>query len=170
MLCLSGWILVMKRNWKWLDGTSYTCVIINNVASWSQQHTLICYQCIHRSLGAIGGLSALGGIAVGSAAFMSGGAVIAVGGVMVLITSKARYSSKSTTAARILLESKVRQLLQEFTQAAPARQQMIQQGFQEAGIKAERMDVDKRYYKKLCSILNLLRTLCLLIPCILVIV
>lgn len=95
--------------------------------------------------------------------------MIAVGGVMVLITSKARYSSKSTTAARILLESKVRQLLQEFTQAAPARQQMIQQGFQEAGIKAERMDVDKRY-KELCSILNLLRTLCLLIPCILVIV
>ncbi|KAL1933902.1 hypothetical protein VTP01DRAFT_7992 [Rhizomucor pusillus] len=100
------------------------------------------------SLGAIGGLSALGGIAVGSAAFMSGGAVIAVGGVMVLITSKARYSSKSTTAARILLESKVRQLLQEFTQAAPARQQMIQQGFQEAGIKAERMDVDKSYRVK----------------------
>lgn len=90
-----------------------------------------------RGIGALGSLSALGGIAFGSAAFMTGGAVVALGGVMVTLTSKARYSSKSTAGARILLESKVRQLLQECSQAASMRQRMVQHAFQEPAVKAE---------------------------------
>ncbi|KAI8647243.1 hypothetical protein BD408DRAFT_398939 [Parasitella parasitica] len=57
------------------------------------------------SVGAFGGLSALGGVAFGSTAIVTGGAALAIGGAIVMISSKA--SGKSQLGAQLLLENQV---------------------------------------------------------------
>ncbi|OBZ87905.1 hypothetical protein A0J61_04044 [Choanephora cucurbitarum] len=80
------------------------------------------------SCGAIGGLSALGGLALGSAAVATGGAALAVGGMVVMVSSKAQ--SKSHLGARLLLENQIRDKVSACQKARGERAQMIDQGFE----------------------------------------
>lgn len=79
--------------------------------------------------GAVGGLSALGGMALGSAAVATGGAALALGGVIVMISAKAQSSGKSSTGARILLENKVRENVRACEQKSKERERIIAEAF-----------------------------------------
>ncbi|RCI04005.1 hypothetical protein CU098_010283 [Rhizopus stolonifer] len=79
------------------------------------------------SFGALGGLSALGGLALGSATVATGGAALALGGVVVMISSKAQ--GKSQLGARLLLENQVRERVSSCQKAKEERTQLIEQGF-----------------------------------------
>ena len=75
-------------------------------------------------MGIVGGLSALGGIALGSATILTGGATAAVGAVLVAVAS--RGSNKSTRNIRMLIESQVNQLLIEIKRDHTLRNEMLQ--------------------------------------------
>lgn len=75
--------------------------------------------------GAVGGLSALGGMALGSAAVATGGAALALGGVIVMISAKAQSAGKSKLGARILLENQVRERVKTCQQKSKERERII---------------------------------------------
>ncbi|KAI9470973.1 MAG: hypothetical protein EXX96DRAFT_586385 [Benjaminiella poitrasii] len=77
--------------------------------------------------GALGGLSALGGIVLGSATAITGGAALALGGAIVMISSKA--SSKSQLGARLLLENQVRERVAACQKSKSDREQIIENEF-----------------------------------------
>lgn len=79
--------------------------------------------------GAVGGLSALGGMALGSAAVATGGAALALGGVIVMISAKAQSAGKSNLGARILLENKVRENVRTCEQKSKERERIIAEAF-----------------------------------------
>ncbi|CAO3698878.1 hypothetical protein G6F70_008009 [Rhizopus microsporus] len=87
--------------------------------------------------GALGGLSALGGIVVGSTAIATGGAALAIGGAIVMISSKAQGSSKSTLGARLLLEGQVRDRVSILLKDKKERQRVIQHEFDKQSLKSE---------------------------------
>lgn len=74
-----------------------------------------------RGVGALGGLSTLGGLAVGSSTIVTGGAALALGGVLVTIATKARHSAKATQGARTFLEGEVRIIMDACHRTAQAR-------------------------------------------------
>ncbi|KAI9273120.1 hypothetical protein BDA99DRAFT_500112 [Phascolomyces articulosus] len=76
------------------------------------------------SVGLVGGLSALGGIAFGSATILTGGAAAAVGAVLVAVAS--RGSKKSIENIRILVEGQVHQVLNELRTDQKLRNEMLQ--------------------------------------------
>ncbi|KAL0078639.1 hypothetical protein J3Q64DRAFT_1765490 [Phycomyces blakesleeanus] len=80
-------------------------------------------------IGAVGSLSVLGGVAYGSAAIMTGGAVVVLGGLLVSVSTMARYSGKRTEGARVVLEGQVRSILETCKKDQPARQRVINNGF-----------------------------------------
>ncbi|KAI7853983.1 hypothetical protein BDC45DRAFT_509538 [Circinella umbellata] len=75
-------------------------------------------------IGIVGGLSALGGIALGSATILTGGAAAAVGAVLVTVAS--RGSNKSTQNIRMLIEAQVHQVLIEIKRDHTLRNEMLQ--------------------------------------------
>jgi hypothetical protein len=79
--------------------------------------------------GAVGGLSALAGMAMGSAAVATGGAALGLGGVIVMISAKAQSAGKSKLGARILLENQVREKVKECQKSAKEREKTIQNEF-----------------------------------------
>jgi hypothetical protein len=85
----------------------------------------------------LGGLSALGGIVVGSTAIATGGAALAIGGAVVMISSKAQASSKSTLGARLLLEGQVRDRVSLLLKDKEERQRVIQHEFDKQSLKSE---------------------------------
>ncbi|CEG72082.1 hypothetical protein RMATCC62417_07702 [Rhizopus microsporus] len=87
--------------------------------------------------GTLGGLSALGGIVVGSTAIATGGAALAIGGAVVMISSKAQASSKSTLGARLLLEGQVRDRVSILLKDKEERQRVIQHEFDKQSLKSE---------------------------------
>lgn len=89
--------------------------------------------------GAVGGLSALGGMALGSAAVATGGAALALGGVIVMISAKAQSSGKSNIGARILLENKVRENVRTCEQKSKERERIIAEAFSTSP-KVEKME------------------------------
>ncbi|ORY96691.1 hypothetical protein BCR43DRAFT_474544 [Syncephalastrum racemosum] len=72
-------------------------------------------------VGALGGLSTLGGLAVGSSAVATGGAALALGGVLVTIATKAQHSAKATQGARAFLEGEVRIIMDACRKTARER-------------------------------------------------
>lgn len=89
-------------------------------------------------LSAVGGLSALGGIALGSAAVATGGAALAVGGVIAMVSAKAQSAGKSKLGARILLENQVREKVKECQKNAKERERVIENGFNQPNIPISR--------------------------------
>ncbi|KAI7861748.1 hypothetical protein BDF14DRAFT_1864531 [Spinellus fusiger] len=76
-------------------------------------------------MGAVGGLSALGGIAMGSTAILTGGATIAVGSVLFSVAMMAKSSSQATQGARRVLEDKARSSLKTLEQTHTQRLSML---------------------------------------------
>ncbi|KAK4515049.1 uncharacterized protein ATC70_002659 [Mucor velutinosus] len=76
-------------------------------------------------VGAFGGLSALGGFALGSTAVATGGAALAIGGALVMISSKA--SGKNQLGARLLLENQVRERVASCQNSSKEREKMIRE-------------------------------------------
>lgn len=76
-------------------------------------------------VGAFGGLSALGGFALGSTAVATGGAALAIGGALVMISSKA--SGKSQLGARLLLENQVRERVASCQNSIKEREKVIRE-------------------------------------------
>ncbi|KAI9494390.1 hypothetical protein BDB00DRAFT_314186 [Zychaea mexicana] len=74
-------------------------------------------------MGIVGGLSALGGVAMGSAAIVTGGAAAVFGAVLVAVAS--RGSNQSTKNIRTLVEAQVHQLLGELKRDHPLRTEML---------------------------------------------
>ncbi|KAI7883636.1 hypothetical protein K492DRAFT_205297 [Lichtheimia hyalospora FSU 10163] len=74
-------------------------------------------------MGAVGSLSALGGIAYGSMMVLSGGAIVALGGVLLTVATKG--TAKSEESARALLEAEVRRLLKDIERQSAIRQEMV---------------------------------------------
>ncbi|KAI8365209.1 uncharacterized protein BYT42DRAFT_589162 [Radiomyces spectabilis] len=91
-------------------------------------------------IGALGGLSALGGIAFGSSVALTGGTAVALGGMLWTISSKARSSSKQIQGARLMLESQVRQLVNTCQKQATPRKRVIQNAFTPF-VKSEPVDL-----------------------------
>lgn len=77
------------------------------------------------SCGAVGGLSALGGVALGSATALTGGAALVIGGAIVMISSKA--SGKSQLGARLLLENQVREKVAACQNSASERERIMEE-------------------------------------------
>ncbi|CEG82242.1 hypothetical protein RMATCC62417_16348 [Rhizopus microsporus] len=100
--------------------------------------------------GTLGGLSALGGIVVGSTAIATGGAALAIGGAVVMISSKAQASSKSTLGARLLLEGQVRDRVSLLLKDKEERQRVIQHEFDQQSLKSELKPkpIKKEYIKE----------------------
>ncbi|RCH85556.1 hypothetical protein CU097_001435 [Rhizopus azygosporus] len=100
--------------------------------------------------GTLGGLSALGGIVVGSTAIATGGAALAIGGAVVMISSKAQASSKSTLGARLLLEGQVRDRVSILLKDKEERQRVIQHEFDKQSLKSEPkpIPIKKKYIKE----------------------
>ncbi|KAG2201637.1 hypothetical protein INT46_005733 [Mucor plumbeus] len=86
-------------------------------------------------VGALGGLSALGGVALGSTVVATGGAALAIGGAIVMISSKA--SGKSQLGARLLLENQVRESVASCQNSTKEREKIIRE---EIAIKKEKKD------------------------------
>lgn len=78
---------------------------------------------------AVGSLSVLGGFAFGSAAVATGGAALALGGVIAMVSAKAQSTGKSKLGARILLESQVREKVKECQKYAKDREKVIENEF-----------------------------------------
>ncbi|KAI8988104.1 hypothetical protein BDF20DRAFT_813462, partial [Mycotypha africana] len=91
--------------------------------------------------GAIGGLSAVGGFALGSAAAMTGGAVLALGGAAVMISSKAFH--KSQLGARLLLENQVRERVSSCQNSLKERKKVIRDYALNKHVKKETSTEDK---------------------------
>lgn len=106
-------------------------------------------------VGAFGGLSALGGVALGSTAVATGGAALAIGGAIVMISSKA--SGKSQLGARLLLENQVRERVASCQNSTKEREKIIRE---EIAIKKEKKDDaeigEKRYNCILLIDINLM--------------
>lgn len=77
----------------------------------------------------MGGLSALGGFALGSAAVATGGAALALGGVIAMVSAKAQSAGKGKLGTRILLESQVREKVKECQKNATERERVIENEF-----------------------------------------
>lgn len=75
----------------------------------------------HRAIGAVGGVSILGGVALGSAAVLTGGSAIAVGGLLFGMYARGKYSSKQYVGTRMMLEGRVREVLETLENDAGAR-------------------------------------------------
>ncbi|KAG2229513.1 hypothetical protein INT48_004347 [Thamnidium elegans] len=88
--------------------------------------------------GAIGGLSALGGFALGSAAVATGGAALALGGIITMVSAKAQYAGKSKLGVRLLMENQVREKVKAFENKAKQREKLIQDGFEEFSVPNKR--------------------------------
>ncbi|EPB82052.1 hypothetical protein HMPREF1544_11217 [Mucor circinelloides 1006PhL] len=95
-------------------------------------------------VGAFGGLSALGGFALGSTAVATGGAALAIGGAIVMISSKA--SGKSQLGARLLLENQVRERVASCQNSMKERVKMIRE---EIAVKKEEGHVEIGEKRKL---------------------
>lgn len=76
-----------------------------------------------RGMGVVGSLSAVGGIACGSMMVLSGGAVVALGGVLLTVATKG--TAKSEEGARALLEAEVRRLLKDIEREGASRQKIV---------------------------------------------
>ncbi|KAI8139371.1 hypothetical protein BJV82DRAFT_626987 [Fennellomyces sp. T-0311] len=74
-------------------------------------------------VGIVGGLSVLGGIAVGSAAILTGGAAAALGAVLVAVAT--RGSKQATQNIRMLVEAQVHTLLNELERDKASRRAML---------------------------------------------
>ncbi|CDH48390.1 hypothetical protein RO3G_16663 [Lichtheimia corymbifera JMRC:FSU:9682] len=74
-------------------------------------------------MGVVGSLSAVGGIACGSMMVLSGGAVVALGGVLLTVATKG--TAKSEEGARALLEAEVRRLLKDIEREGARRQKIV---------------------------------------------
>lgn len=83
--------------------------------------------------GAIGGLSALGGVALGSVTAVTGGAALVIGGAIVMISSKA--SGKSQLGVRLLLENQVREGVAACQKSAAERERVMAE---ELGVKTKK--------------------------------
>ncbi|GAN09671.1 hypothetical protein MAM1_0282c09202 [Mucor ambiguus] len=90
-------------------------------------------------VGAFGGLSALGGFALGSTAVATGGAALAIGGAIVMISSKA--SGKSQLGARLLLENQVRERVASCQNSMKEREKMIRE---EITVKKEEPEIGQK--------------------------
>ncbi|KAI8368776.1 hypothetical protein BD560DRAFT_398684 [Blakeslea trispora] len=97
------------------------------------------------SCGALGGLSALGGFALGSATVATGGAALAIGGIVVMISSKAQ--SKSHLGARLLLENQIREKIAACQTSKAERARIMDQGFQQKEIKKETVKLEPEQNK-----------------------
>ena len=74
-------------------------------------------------MGAVGSLSALGGVVYGSTMVLSGGAIVALGGVLLTVAIKG--TAKSEESARALLEAEVRRLLNDIERQGAIRQEIV---------------------------------------------
>ncbi|GAA5804377.1 hypothetical protein HPULCUR_009865 [Helicostylum pulchrum] len=88
--------------------------------------------------GAVGGLSALGGFVLGSTAVATGGAALALGGVIAMVSAKAQFAGKSKLGARLLMENQVREKVKAFESKAKQREKLINEGFEEFSIPSKR--------------------------------
>ncbi|KAF1802293.1 hypothetical protein V8B55DRAFT_1478759 [Mucor lusitanicus] len=100
-------------------------------------------------VGAFGGLSALGGVALGSAAVATGGAALAIGGALVMISSKA--SGKSHLGARLLLENQVRERVASCQNSNKEREEVIREGMT---VKKEQPEIGEKRYTASVSVLE----------------
>ena len=83
----------------------------------------MCFLFSGRSVGVVGGLSVLGGLAIGSAAILTGGAAAALGAVLVTVAT--RGSKQSTVNIRMLVESQVQTFLSEMQRDKASRADML---------------------------------------------
>jgi hypothetical protein len=75
--------------------------------------------------GALGGVSVLGGVVLGSTAAVMNGAGLVISGALIMISSKA--SGKSQLGARLLLENQVRERVAACQQSAAERKRVMQE-------------------------------------------
>ncbi|KAI9345403.1 hypothetical protein BD770DRAFT_475648 [Pilaira anomala] len=81
-------------------------------------------------VGAVGGLSALGGFVLGSTAVLTGGTALALGGVITMVSAKAHSAGKSQLGARLLMENQVREKVKACQKNEKEREKLIQNGFE----------------------------------------
>ncbi|KAI9321790.1 hypothetical protein BX666DRAFT_1905609 [Dichotomocladium elegans] len=79
-------------------------------------------------LSALGGLSVLSGVALGSAAVLTGGAAVAIGGVLVMVAAKG--SSRAAANVRGLVEAEAVRVLRDIEKEAENRQTMLVSEFE----------------------------------------
>ncbi|KAI8882676.1 hypothetical protein K501DRAFT_315473 [Backusella circina FSU 941] len=87
--------------------------------------------------GAIGGLSALGAVAYGSATVMTGGAALVVGGAIIMMYSKAQSVGKGNLGARMLLENQAKEKIAESKRMGETRKALIKESFIKVKPKTE---------------------------------
>ncbi|KAI9277366.1 hypothetical protein BY458DRAFT_472137 [Sporodiniella umbellata] len=87
--------------------------------------------------GTLGGLSSIGGVILGSTMVATGGAALAVGGILAMLSSKTQVSGKSQLGARLLLEGQVRDKVAMLIKDNEKRKQVIHESLEHKQSKTE---------------------------------
>lgn len=120
----------MKRKWRRPDGKYGFSYAIYDASSGitlrqpifnNRYNALSTTNRSHRAIGTVGGISILSGVALGSAAVLTGGSAIAVGGLLFGMYARGKYSSKQYVGTRMMLEGRVREVLEILENDAGAR-------------------------------------------------